>query len=414
MGQSSCKQHNPSAMERRDLEMPVSDKIVRTVSFLGLLTAVSAGHVLGEEGSSLSSPASHFTFTKKGCLTSPSPTMPKPGPYYTCLVSMKDVEHFPYDYALYFSTDHNYKPGDGGIWMWVCNGSPTKAANWKSYDWALANGKFDYLEKKPAANPIFVDTTQGRQTETPYVNIIDGVAYMTYHNDNCGRRQSTLLATSQDGVNFARIHGDKNSIILAYTDPPGDGHTGYFRWGPNPFSGVKHKYVGYSLHGGTRNYFSAMWGSDNAVDWVRLQVFVPREGAGGIGKDTLLIWHELDPNSITSLGNGEYVAICAGGNRAAGPVARRVELYEVFLANDGKTMTRACRKILGQGPAGADDHEELSGPTTSVIGNTWHLIYVGTTGKGRVNTVMGASGKLDKTAPKGPAFTGDRQWYFYR
>ena len=64
----------------------------------------------------------------------------------------------------------------------LCSGDPTDAKNWKSYDQAVADGNFDYLENKPVANPIFVDTTQGRQTETPHANIIDNTVYMTYHN----------------------------------------------------------------------------------------------------------------------------------------------------------------------------------------------------------------------------------------
>lgn len=56
---------------------------------------------------------------------------------------------------------------EGGIWLYVGNGTSTDAANWESYDQAVADGAFDYLEEKPAANPIFVDTVQGRQTATP-------------------------------------------------------------------------------------------------------------------------------------------------------------------------------------------------------------------------------------------------------
>ncbi len=74
----------------------------------------------------------HFTFEKRGKLISRPPGMPTPGPYYPTLVKMEQVSRFPYDYALYFSTDHDR--GKGGIWLYVCNGSPTDAANWKSYE----------------------------------------------------------------------------------------------------------------------------------------------------------------------------------------------------------------------------------------------------------------------------------------
>lgn len=381
------------------------------IRFFVLIALCYTVHLQGQEGDTQKSNATHFTFTKTGSLIERPEDMQQPGPYYTCLVDMRGVKEFPYDYALYFSTDHGKK---GGIWLWVCNGSPTVADNWKSYDWALANGDFDYLTDKPAANPIFVDNKQGNQTETPHLNIIDGTVYMTYHNNSAGRKQSTLLATSGDGVNFSRINGDKNSIILDYKGPPGDGHTGYFRWGPNPFSGVKQKYVGYSLHGGGNNFHSAMWASDDAFNWEKLEVFTPKEGHA-IEDDQLLIWHELDPNSITSLGNGEYVAICAGGNRASGRAARVVELYEIFLADDGRTLTRECRKIMAHGSEDSDDAEEVAEPTTLIIGDTWHMLYVGTKENGKVNTVMGATGKLNKNAAQSPALSPtDRQAHFHK
>ncbi len=371
-----------------------------SILFVMWITVGFAAQILGEENVREESNATHFTFKKHGKLISRPPNMHRPGPYYTCLVNMKGVKNFPYDYALYFSTDHD--DGKGGIWMYVCNGLPTVADNWKSFDQAVVEGDFDHLKKKPMENPIFIDTVQGSQTETPHANVLDGIVYMTYHNVGAGRNQSTLLATSQDGVNFSRINGDKDSVILDYIGEPGNGHTGYFRWGINPFSGVKYKYIGYSLYGGGYDYHSAMWGANNAIDWEELEVFTPQEGLN-MEEEYLIIWHELDPNSIISLGGGEYIAICAGGNRAYGDMTRIVELYEVYLADDGKTLTRKSRKIVAQGADGSDDEEEVAGPTTVVIGDTWHLIYVGTKEQGSSNTVMAASGKFNTIVPEIPA-----------
>ncbi|MBD3265787.1 hypothetical protein GF373_03890, partial [bacterium] len=154
--------------------MSCSFRRVFKILFVIFLACRFSVPVLGEEKRRIPPKMTHFTFTKKGALIVRPPQMRKPGPYYTCLVKMKGVKQFPYDYALFFSTDHGQR---GGIWMYVCNGSPTVADNWESYDQALANGKFDYLPKKPAANPIFVDTVQGTQTETPCVNILEGMAY---------------------------------------------------------------------------------------------------------------------------------------------------------------------------------------------------------------------------------------------
>ena len=86
-----------------------------------------------------------------------------------------------------------------------------------------------------------------------------------------------------------------------------------------------------------------------------------------------------------------------------------LELYEIFLASDGKALTRQGRKILGNGPPGFYDAEELETPTTIVIGNTWHMIYIGTRNRARENTVLGAVGKLDLSAPRPPELSHEDQ-----
>ena len=78
--------------------------------------------------------------------------MSDPGPYYPSLVEMRAVPNFPFEYALYFSTDHHRH--EGGIWLYLCNGIPTEPKNWKSYDQAVKDGDFNYLSVKPKKNPI--------------------------------------------------------------------------------------------------------------------------------------------------------------------------------------------------------------------------------------------------------------------
>jgi hypothetical protein len=327
--------------------------------------------------------------------------IPEPGPYYTCLVSMTGVPTFPYDYALYFSPDHHR--GEGGIWLYLCNGEPTVSSNWVSYEHAVEAGKFDHLEDKPEANPIYQDPVQGSgHTETPHANVIDGLVYLTYHKNGIDSTQRTLLATSPDGVNFKRINGDADSVILTYdqTEGPGEGHTGYFRWSTNRFPDIDQKFVGYSLHGGGDDYHSAIWASNDAISWERLDILTPIEGFALDGSDHILIWHEMDPSSITPLGSGEFVAICGVGNRASGGDARITELYEVFLAGDGRTPTRKCRRILGVGDQNSQDAEELSSPTSVIIGDECHLIYVGASQEGSVNTVIGAKGEVNRKSRK--------------
>jgi hypothetical protein len=325
---------------------------------------------------------------------------------------MDGIKDFPYEYALYFSTDH--ASDDGGIWLYLKNGSPSEASGWISYEKALSKGSFDYLSLKPAGNPIFVDTDVGTQTETPFANIIDGKIFMTYHNYLEYRNwQATMMAVSEDGINFSKISDNDSAILLK----PDDflNHTGYFRWAPNIFTGVRYKYIGYSLRRGSIDHRSSVWGSDDAIHWDELQMVngwntdrsVPEE-------DRFLIWHEMDPGSIRKISDDEYVAICCAGTRAAGRMKRTTELYEVFLGPDGCTQTRMARKIIGIGEAGRDDSEECSSASTVIIGDSLHMVYVGTAGEGRINTVMGAVGVFNKKANTSPALADSiRQYHFY-
>jgi hypothetical protein len=378
---------------------------------LFILTMLSGGCSLKYKGKT-----NNFEFVKTGSLIAPPRSMSDKnftlGAYYPTLVKMDGVENFPYDYALYFSTDH--ASDNGGIWLYLCNGKPSQAASWVSYDDALAAGRFDYLTEKPAGNPIYTDTVQGRQTETPHANVIDGRVYMSYHNyfsDNGW--QATMMAISDDGVNYKRIFDDDRAIILEpkeFLD-----HTGYFRWGPNVFSGVDYKYVGYSLRRGTVDYRSSVWGSDDAIHWDELQMINGWNTDKSIPEaDRYLIWHEMDPTSIRKIRGNEYVGICCAGTRAAGKMKRLTELYEVFLAPDGCTQTRMARKIMGVGDRGSDDSEECSSSALTFIGDSLHMVYVGTTEDGKVNTVMGAVGTFNADAVRTSKLADSvRQYHFY-
>ncbi|MBL4869269.1 MAG: hypothetical protein JKY67_23140 [Pseudomonadales bacterium] len=338
---------------------------------------------------------SNNTFSKVGSIIFRPDDMPAPGPYYTTLIDMKNIETFPFDYAMYFSTDHNSK--DGGIWLYVCNGVPSEAKSWKSYDDVLGEGAFDHIAIKPLSNPIYFDNVQGDgHTETPHANVVDGKVFLSYHKNGIGPSQATLLATSDDGISFSRINGDEDSVILKYNpdEDPGDGHTGYFRWSKNPFSGIENKYIGYSLHGGGNDYYSALWGSDDAINWKRLHVLEPIEGQS-VEEDRMIIWHELDPNSIRVLDDGGYAAICGVGNRASGGMARFVELYEIYLADDGVTLTHQSKNVLARGSMDDNDSEELASPSSILIDEKYHLVYVGAKDGGTSNTVMSAIGTIN-------------------
>jgi hypothetical protein len=355
-----------------------------------------------------------YTFSKGPALIETPTGIPGPGPYYTCLVTMDSIDAFPFDYALYFSPDHD--PNDGGIWLYVCNGDPTDPSNYLSYEDAVAAGHFDHLDTRPTANPIYLDNTQGAgHTETPHANVVDGRVHLTYHKNGLEGTQRTLLALSDDGVSFSRVNGDDDSIVLTYDSAsgPGDGHTGYFRWSTNPYPDISQKYVGYSLHGGSDNYHSAIWASDDAISWERLDILNPIEGFAVEDENMILIWHEIDPSSIRPLGNDEFVCVTGVGNRASGGAARIVELYEIFLGGDGRTVTRQSRKILPVGSANELDSEELSSPTSVIIDGETHLIYVGATKEGTVNTILSAKGNLNVDDLPAPLPASERRRHIH-
>jgi hypothetical protein len=389
-----------------------SSEIMKKLLIILLLMRLPMGNCLKHENDG----SHHFEFVKTGPLIAPPASMSRrnftAGAYYPTLVRMDKVSHFPYEYALYFSTDH--ASDEGGIWLYLCQGNPGKPGVWVSYDEAVAAGRFDYLENKPAGNPVYIDSVQGTQTETPHANVIDGRVYMSYHNylDDQGW-QATMLAISEDGVNFQRIADNDSAIILkpeAFLD-----HTGYFRWGPNPFAGVDYQYVGYSLRRGSMDYRSSLWGSDDAIHWDELQMINGWKTDQSIPEpDRFLIWHEMDLTSIRKISRDEYVAICCAGTRAAGKMARLTELYEIYLAPDGCTQTRMARRIIGTGDSRSYDSEECSSSSLATIGDSLHMVYVGTTGGGKVNTVMGAVGVFHARAMMPPMLPDSlRQYHFY-
>lgn len=359
-------------------------------------------------------PDKHFQLNKCGALIAPPDNMPANNPaqgaYYTSLVKMDGLKNFPFDYALYFSTDHSRDKG--GIWLYLCNGDITKKENWVSYEKALKDGKFDYITEKPVRNPIYIDTFQGRQTETPYVNIIDAKVYMSYHNVlGIGSQQATMMATSEDGINFNRI-SEENAIILPVREHLN--HTGYFRWGKNKFEGVNYKYVGYSLLKGTDDYRSGMWGSNDALNWEQVEMFNSTETNLTMPEsDKFLIWHGFDPNSVRKIADDEYIALTTGGTRASGNAKRVTEIYEIVLAADGRTLKRKSRKALAISNNGLDS-EELDSPSIIFEGDSIKLVYVGTTDSGKRNSVMGASGIFNKRTIETPELSDEEtQAHFY-
>ncbi|CAI4157389.1 PKD domain-containing protein [Alteromonas macleodii] len=261
----------------------------------------------------------------------------------------------PYDWILYFSTDH--VSGSGGTWVVLVSGDPTDSNNWVDYDTAIANGDFDYLPSKPSGNPVYIDTVSaGTQTETPCARVIDGVVYLTTHN-NSGpgydggdiREQTTSIATSSDGINFTR-----HDYVLTY-DPrfgTGTGHTGYFEWDVNDGKlNYPHTYIGYSTAGD----YSALWGTDVVTNrWELLQVWkkdVGRvvENVSGYTNPELVM--TLSPSSLVKQDDGSLMALAEIREQGGGG-AQLVPRFSipVLIADDGFTRLSYAGEPAQGGP----------------------------------------------------------------
>lgn len=261
----------------------------------------------------------------------------------------------PYDWILYFSTDH--VSGSGGTWVVLVSGDPTDSNNWVDYDTAIANGDFDYLPSKPSGNPVYIDTVSaGTQTETPCARVIDGVVYLTTHN-NSGpgydggdiREQTTAIATSSDGINFTR-----QDYVLTY-DPrfgAGTGHTGYFEWDVNDGKlNYPHTYIGYSTAGD----YSALWGTDVVTNrWELLQVWkkdVGRvvENVSGYTNPELVM--TLSPSSLVKQDDGSLMALAEIREQGGGG-AQLVPRFSipVLIADDGFTRLSYAGEPAQGGP----------------------------------------------------------------
>ena len=296
-----------------------------------------------------------WVFTKTGQeITRPAAMTSGNGTYYPCIVSMKTVPNFPADYAVYFSTDH--AAGAGGIYLYLVTGDPSNPANFQSYDDAKAAGKFNYLSSKPAANPIYVDTVAGNQTETPQVINVGGTLVLTYQNAGVGNNQSTVRALGTDGVNFTR-----DTVVVDYANGTsvGDGHTGYLKWGLNPFPGVPYKYVGYSLHGGQSKPYMAQWGCNDPTTELWTQIAVMQRVAGRAAQGSRVVeWNTFDVQSVQKVPQG-YSALCDMEQASAGAAARDGAVYEILLDDTGRQVIGVPQQVLAKGSSGAFDEGEV-------------------------------------------------------
>lgn len=162
--------------------------------------------------------------------------------YWPCVIRTDNIANPLGRYYLYYSTDHD--AGAGGIAMMY---GPTPLGPWTNY------------------GQVFIDTSGGGQTETPWVmwDPYNSNLRLFYHN-NAARwgaadanvavgQQSTLSATSTNGLTWTK---DPNFIldIPGANEIHGDGHTGYFC----PFY-TRNGLFAYSACGGTIGADFVLW-----------------------------------------------------------------------------------------------------------------------------------------------------------
>lgn len=311
----------------------------------------------------------------------------------------------PYDWILYFSTDH--ASGSGGIWAVLVSGDPTDSNNWVDYDTAIANGDFDYLPSKPSGNPVYIDTVSaGTQTETPCARVIDGVVYLTAHN-NSGpgydggdiREQTTSLHTSTDGLNFTW-----RGYILTY-DPrfgAGTGHTGYLEWDLNNGKlDYPHNYIGYSTAGD----YSALWGTYELIDsssqtqsaarWELLQVWKKDlgrvvENVSGYTNPELVM--TLSPSSLVKQDDGSLMALAEIREQGGGG-AQLVPRFSipVLIADDGFTRLSYAGEPVQGGPDAVN--QVVLRDTLEYQGRKFKVYRA--VGPGDSSTALGAIGLME-------------------
>ena len=144
------------------------------------------------------------------------------------------------EFYLYYSTDHD--SGAGGIWLAT---APSELGPW------TGRGR------------VYVDTSSGSQSETPTV-IADPTGanklLMFYQQNSVSGAngvQSTCIATSNDGVTWAR-----QTFIDIPSWWPADGHTGYWRVHAEGGSLYAH-----SLTGGGNQPSFGLWHSYDGRSW---------------------------------------------------------------------------------------------------------------------------------------------------
>ncbi len=381
-----------SALSAGQINFSVAATGATSVSGVLTVTAASTGTPDGVEEATIS-PAnttlrSTYDFTKTGTAYSLTKNAyngngvywpNKPRPLLIPNPAYPDLK------MSYYSPDHG--GSDSGIFVALVNGDPTVPSNWRTYDDAKANTDWlSHLSNLPAANPIYIGPQaagSGYQMETPCIIPYNGkwIVHFQMTNIPQAANQGTVRAVTSDGFNFT-------SQFVSLLVPTGytDGHTGYFTGGLNPFpgiidpgTGVKALYAAWSLHGGQRRSTLALWATDNPETgtWRLVQTFgklMGRNALGNVGDWLSFAFINMDWGSIRQTRQG-WSFLCEAAEQGSGQTARAGNMYEVLMADDGRTMLGKPQLVIARGAAGTIDNGEVSRGETFVFGNKRGFIY---------------------------------------
>lgn len=192
---------------------------------------------------------------------------------------MRSLTSVPYDTGPQWTEvgslfDASVSPLGSIYWPWLVDTTAlpgTYAHRWRLYYSTnhASTGGISLAEADDVAGPwtqrgvIYTDTVEGRQTETPSVMYVPetGLWHLYYQQSGVGLTQSTMLATSGDGIAWTRV----GTVITApISGPwPGDGHCGYMV--PHRLPGGR--WVAYHLRGGAGFPHFAMSWSRDGLTW---------------------------------------------------------------------------------------------------------------------------------------------------
>ena len=336
------------------------------------------------------------------------------------------------DFVLLYSTDHA-ADGSGGILIRFCRGDPMVAENWKGYQAAKTAGWLGSIASLPTfggTDRIIADgyTTSGAsggsaavnpagftQLETACVYRIGSTWVMTLQANNVtGYRnvQATIRATSTDLINWT-LPASKGTILLnnPVTGVIGNGHTGYFRWGLNPFgtkylnsaTGLPWAYVGYSLAGGSNASSIALWGWDDPIAGTPTLIrginnaygrFSDGKTPSGQGFRVL----SADIRTVAPLASGGYSALSYASGPNSGGGYSPGNIYEVGLDSFGTRVLSQGYEVLALSPGTARSGMlETPSAIPDVAGNRW-LIFYSATNTSNLNAVGIASAPMRSPA----------------